>query len=131
MSYPSCAAEVTVDASALKEGDVAGLCALQSCYAAVGITKHHGKYEVLMPVSYTHLDVYKRQMHILEESTGNILSGWFCGGSVFKYLKRNYWLMIRTVSYTHLFCFGKFVKDPLPIDNNVLIISKILEIIAV
>ena len=48
MSYPSCAAEVTVDASALKEGDVAGLCALQSCYAAVGITKHHGKYEVLM-----------------------------------------------------------------------------------
>lgn len=38
MSYPSCAAEVTVDASALKEGDVAGLCALQGCYAAVGIT---------------------------------------------------------------------------------------------
>lgn len=34
-------------------------------------------------------------MHILEESTGNILSGWFWGGSVFKYLKRNYWLMIR------------------------------------
>ena len=32
----------------MKEGDVAGLCALQSCYAAVGITKHHGKYEVLM-----------------------------------------------------------------------------------
>ena len=32
MSYPSCAAEVTVDASALKEGDVAGLCALQGCY---------------------------------------------------------------------------------------------------
>lgn len=31
----------------------------------------------------------------LEESTGNILSGWFWGGSVFKYLKRNYWLMIR------------------------------------
>lgn len=25
----------------------------------------------------------------------NILSGWFWGGSVFKYLKRNYWLMIR------------------------------------
>ena len=48
MSYPSCAAEVTVDASALKEGDVAGLCALQGCYAAVGITKRHGKYEVLM-----------------------------------------------------------------------------------
>lgn len=48
MSYPSCAAEVTVDASALKEGDVAGLCAFQGCYAAVGITKHHGKYEVLM-----------------------------------------------------------------------------------
>ena len=48
MSYPSCAAEVTVDASELKEGDIAGLCALQGCYAAVGITKRQGKYEVLM-----------------------------------------------------------------------------------
>ena len=46
MSYPSCAAEVTVDASALKEGDVAGSCALQSCYAAVGITKHHENYDL-------------------------------------------------------------------------------------
>lgn len=26
---------------------------------------------------------------------GDIMSGWFWGGSVFKYLKRNYWLMIR------------------------------------
>lgn len=30
-----------------------------------------------------------------------------------------------------IFFFGKFVKDPLPIDNNILIIAEILEIIAV
>ena len=65
MSYPSCAAEVTVDASALKEGDVAGLCALQSCYAAVGITKHHGKYEVLM------LD--KKEDGILDMTEGTVV----------------------------------------------------------
>ena len=65
MSYPSCAAEVTVDASALKEGDVAGLCALQSCYAAVGITKRHGKYEVLM------LD--KKEDGILDMTEGTVV----------------------------------------------------------
>ena len=65
MGYPSCAAEVTVDASALKEGDVAGLCALQSCYAAVGITKHHGKYEVLM------LD--KKEDGILDMTEGTVV----------------------------------------------------------
>lgn len=65
MSYPSCAAEVTVDASALKEGDVAGLCAFQGCYAAVGITKHHGKYEVLM------LD--KKEDGILDMTEGTVV----------------------------------------------------------
>ena len=30
-----------------------------------------------------------------------------------------------------IFFFGKFVKDPLPIDNNILIIAEIFEIIAV
>ena len=30
-----------------------------------------------------------------------------------------------------VFYFGKFVKDPLPIDNNILVISEIFEIIAV
>ena len=30
-----------------------------------------------------------------------------------------------------VFCFGKFVKDPLPIDNYFIIIAEILEIIAV
>lgn len=65
MSYPSCAAEVTVDASALKDGDVAGLCAFQGCYAAVGITKHHGKYEVLM------LD--KKEDGILDMTEGTVV----------------------------------------------------------
>ena len=63
--YPVIAAEVTVDASALKEGDVAGLCAFQGCYAAVGITKHHGKYEVLM------LD--KKEDGILDMTEGTVV----------------------------------------------------------
>ncbi len=37
--FPSCSAEVTVDASDLKDGDYAGLCLLQSCYGFIGVTK--------------------------------------------------------------------------------------------
>lgn len=44
MMYPRCEAEVTVDASALKDGDVAGICALQGLYGLVGITKETGEY---------------------------------------------------------------------------------------
>ncbi len=40
--WPACAAEVTVDASGLKDGDVAGLCAFQGCYGFVGITRELG-----------------------------------------------------------------------------------------
>lgn len=40
--WPRCAAEVMVDASNLKDGDVAGLCALQGCYGYVGIIKELG-----------------------------------------------------------------------------------------
>ncbi|MDO4317486.1 MAG: family 43 glycosylhydrolase [Lachnospiraceae bacterium] len=48
MRYPRCAAEVTVDASRLKEGDCAGLCALQGCYGFVGIRKRRGKMYLVM-----------------------------------------------------------------------------------
>ncbi len=43
MRYPGCAGEVTLDGSGLKEGDIAGLCALQSCYGLIGLTRRDGK----------------------------------------------------------------------------------------
>lgn len=43
MLYPGCAGEVTVDGSGLKEGDFAGICALQGCYGFVGLTRREGK----------------------------------------------------------------------------------------
>lgn len=46
--WPRCAAEVTIDASGLKDGDVAGLCALQGCYSLIGITKEHGSYYLVI-----------------------------------------------------------------------------------
>ncbi len=47
MMYPKCEGEVTVDASLLKEGDVAGLCALQGTYGLIGITKETGNYYLI------------------------------------------------------------------------------------
>lgn len=48
MMWPGCAAEVTVDASGLKNGDVAGLCALQGCYGLIGVTKEYGAYYLVV-----------------------------------------------------------------------------------
>ena len=45
---PVCAAEVTVDAANLKEGDTAGLMLLQGKYSYVGITVKDGKYYAVM-----------------------------------------------------------------------------------
>ena len=42
MLWPGCAAEVTVDGSELKEGDYAGLCALQACFGFVGLVRRNG-----------------------------------------------------------------------------------------
>ena len=42
MLYPGCGAEVTVDFSGLKEGDYAGICALQGDYGMVSATKRDG-----------------------------------------------------------------------------------------
>ena len=44
MPYPGGVVTVTVDGSALSDGDIAGLCMLQSDYALAGITKENGKY---------------------------------------------------------------------------------------
>ena len=45
---PLCSAEVTVDASRLKEGDTAGLMLLQGKYSYVGITVKDGTYYAVM-----------------------------------------------------------------------------------
>lgn len=37
-----------VDGSALKEGDYAGICALQGCYGLIALTKEAGKYFLVM-----------------------------------------------------------------------------------
>ncbi len=39
---------VTLDGSGLNDGDVAGLVALQGCYALVGLTRENGRYYVVM-----------------------------------------------------------------------------------
>ena len=48
MLYPGCVGEVTVDVSSLKEGDYAGICALQGCYGMVGVTRREGRMYVVM-----------------------------------------------------------------------------------
>ena len=48
MRCPGCAGEVTVDFSGLKEGDYAGICALQGCYGMVAVTKRGGANYVVM-----------------------------------------------------------------------------------
>lgn len=53
MMFPKCEAEVTVDGTALKEGDVAGICALQGCYGYLGITKIAGVYYLIKVVHTT------------------------------------------------------------------------------
>jgi hypothetical protein len=45
---PISSASVTVDGSQLKEGDYAGISALQGCYGAAAITKKEGNYYLVM-----------------------------------------------------------------------------------
>ena len=48
MCYPRCAGAVTVDASALKVGDYAGLCALQGCYGMIAVARRSDGFYVVM-----------------------------------------------------------------------------------
>ena len=48
LTGPRCAAEVTIDASGLMEGDIAGLCAFQGCYAYAAITRRQGSWHAIM-----------------------------------------------------------------------------------
>jgi beta-xylosidase len=48
MLIPTCEAYVTVDASGIKDGDYAGICALQGCYGLIAITKEADRYSLVM-----------------------------------------------------------------------------------
>lgn len=48
MQYPGCIGEVTVITDKMKEGDYAGICALQEEYGLVGVTKREGRYYIVM-----------------------------------------------------------------------------------
>jgi beta-xylosidase len=46
--WPACSAKVDVDGSLLKDGDYAGICALQGRYGMIAVTKENGKYYLVM-----------------------------------------------------------------------------------
>ena len=46
--FPGCACSADIDASGLNDGDFAGLCALESNYAFVAVTKENGEYYAVM-----------------------------------------------------------------------------------
>lgn len=45
---PACAAEVTLDGSAMQPGDVAGLCVLQSCWGYIALAKQAQEYRLIL-----------------------------------------------------------------------------------
>lgn len=47
MIYPTSEAAVSVDGSNMKDGDIAGLCALQGCYGYLAVTKESGYYYLI------------------------------------------------------------------------------------
>lgn len=53
MMYPGCEAYVTVDASLLNNGDIAGICALSGKYALLGILKESDRYYMVKIVKQT------------------------------------------------------------------------------
>ena len=48
MKYPTCAASVKIDASGIKDGDYAGICALQGCYGFIAVTREQEKFYLVM-----------------------------------------------------------------------------------
>ena len=44
MMWPECSAEVAVDVSDIREGDIAGFCALQGCYAAACVSREKNRF---------------------------------------------------------------------------------------
>lgn len=84
MMWPGCAAEVTVDGSHLKDGDVAGICAFQGCYGLIGITREYGNY---------YLVVIRRQ---LEDTSLQDVSADYMPGTLAEKIKLSEpWVKIR------------------------------------
>lgn len=50
MMFPNCDIKVTLDGSNLKDGDYAGLCALQGKYSLIALTKENGHYYLVQMV---------------------------------------------------------------------------------
>lgn len=50
MMWPSSQAEVLVDASGIREGGMAGICALQGCYGLLAVTRETNLYYLVMMV---------------------------------------------------------------------------------
>ena len=42
MTFPRCTVQITIDINGLKDGDIAGICALQGCYAWIGAAVRQG-----------------------------------------------------------------------------------------
>ena len=75
MPYPGGVVTVTVDGLALSDGDIAGLCMLQSDYALAGITKENGKYFL---VKLAKDGVADGQMNSKEDGSTGENSAFFC-----------------------------------------------------
>ena len=48
MLFPGCSGEVSIDVRYIKEGDYAGICALQGCYGMAAVTKRNGQNMIVM-----------------------------------------------------------------------------------
>ena len=75
----------------------------------------------------------KFQQRVLKIKKQNILINNAGAGFDIQYWRYLFYrgLGVQPPNILFVFCFGKFVKDPLPIDNYFIIIAEILEIIAV
>lgn len=48
LMFPGCTTTVTVDASGIKEGDYAGICALQGCFGMIALAKEKERFYLVM-----------------------------------------------------------------------------------
>lgn len=68
----NCTGSVTVDASNIKDGDFAGLCALEGQYAFIAVTKEKLKYKLVL--AYHKLDHSTWTMNIFDNQKAEILN---------------------------------------------------------
>lgn len=72
MIYPGCTGEITVDVSCLNEGDYAGICALQSSYGLIAVTKRDGQtYLVMERAEFDRANVRKVTEEAAVQVTGD------------------------------------------------------------